>query len=103
MLINSRDLIYARIFTLGLVIKELGIVRYILYSAMCSLLYALVVNDPGDVWRRFAQNFNVEVEPFVLTYGDVAQVSPVDLWCHWREIDNMNESAFCEKLLIKLG
>lgn len=79
MLINGCDLISTAILAFRFVVEELAIVRHILYSAVCGLLDALIVNHPRDVWRWFADNLDIEVERFIFAHGNIAQVSSVDL------------------------
>lgn len=82
MLIDSCDFVYATVFALGFVVEELAVVGNVLYATEGCLLDALVVDDPSDVRWWFADDLHVEVESFVLAYGDVTQVPSVDLWCN---------------------
>lgn len=79
-LIDRRDLVSAAVFAFRLVVKELAVIGYILYSAMCSLLNALVVDYPCNIWRWLADDLNIEVERFVLTHSYVTQISSINLW-----------------------
>lgn len=69
MLIDCCDLVSATILAFRLIVEELAIVRHVLYSAMCGLLNALIVDYPRDVWWWFSNNFDVKVERFVLAHG----------------------------------
>lgn len=71
MLIDRCDLISTGILAFGFVVEEFAIVRYILYSTVRGLLNALVVDYPCDVRWRFANDFHVKVERFVLAHSYV--------------------------------
>lgn len=76
--VHSRYFVCTRVFAFRSVVKEFTVVWNVFYSPMTRFGNAFAVQSPGDVWRRFAYNFYVEVERLSFVDGYVSEIATVD-------------------------